>query len=116
MKTFGIKEKIETIAEQTHDLAETAYKLAFIEATEQITKIVTTTLLISISLLLFNFLLLFLGFGIATWIGDALNDMKIGYFIVAGLYLLLILLIVVLGKKTIVPYFRNTIVKKIYEK
>ena len=116
MKTLGIKEKIENLAQHTHDLADTAYKLAFIEATEQITKVATTTIIISILLLLFNFLLLFLGFGVANWIGDALNDIKMGYFIVGGFYLLLIILIVTLSKKLIVPYFRNTIIKKLYEK
>src|SRR5215203_1962179 len=99
MKNFGIKDKIENIAEQTHDLADTAYRLAFIEATEQITKVATTTIIISILLLLFNFLLLFLGFGVANWVGEALNDMKMGYFIVGGFYLLIIVLIIVLSKK-----------------
>ena len=64
----------------------------------------------------FNFLLLFLGFGVAKWISDSLNDEKVGYFIVGGFYLLLIVLIVALRKKLIIPYFRNTIIKKLYEK
>jgi hypothetical protein len=117
MKTGGssIKEKIESLADQTHDLAETAYKLALIEATEQITKVASSTIIISVLLLLFNFLLLFIGFGVARWIGDALEDPKAGYFIVAGIYLLLILLVIAMRKKVIVPYFRNAIVQKLYE-
>jgi len=117
MKSFtaGIKEKIETLTDQGQDLAETAYKIAILEGTEQLTKVVSTTIVISLLLLLLNFLLLFLGFGVARWIGDAMNDVKMGFFIVGGFYLLLILLIVVLGKKLIVPYFRNLIIKKLYE-
>jgi hypothetical protein len=111
----GIKEKFEDLIDQTHDLAETAYKIALIEATEQITKIASSTIIISVLLLLFNFLLLFIGFGAARWIGDLLGDLKVGYFIVGGFYLLLIVLIIALRKKVIIPYFRNTIVQKLYE-
>jgi hypothetical protein len=117
MKSFteGIKEKFENIADQTQDLVETGYKIAILEGTEQVTKVVSTTIVISILLLLLNFLILFLGLGIAWWIGDLLNDIKIGFFIVGGFYLLLLILILTLGKKTIVPFFRNMIIKKIYE-
>jgi|SRR5436190_11728705 len=116
MKTLGLKERMESLVDQTQDLAETAYKIAQIEATEQITKIVSSTILLSVILLLVNFLFLFLGFGVANWIGDALNDLKMGYFIVAGIYLLLIILILALSNKVIVPYFRNSLIKKLYEK
>jgi uncharacterized membrane protein YqjE len=113
--TAGIKEKLENIATQTQDIAETGYKLALIEGTEQVTKVVSATIFIYILLLLFNFLLMFLGFGLARWIGDALDDAKLGYFIVGGFYLVVILLVLLLGKKVIVPFFRNTIIKKLYE-
>ena len=116
MKTLGLKERIESLADQTQDLAETAYKIALVEATEQITKIASSTILISVLLLLVNFSFLFLGFGVALWIGDALDNVKMGYFIVGGIYLLIILLILALSKKVIIPYFRNSIVKKLYEK
>ncbi|CAN5574070.1 hypothetical protein BH10BAC3_BH10BAC3_14630 [soil metagenome] len=115
METFGIKEKIENLAEKTQDLAETAYKLALIEATEQVTKVVSAIIIISVLSLLSNFLLLFLGFGVAKWIGDMLDDVKMGYFIVGGFYLLLILVIIASSKKVIIPYFRNFIIKKLYD-
>jgi hypothetical protein len=117
MKSFteGIKEKFENLADQTQDLAETAYKIAILEGTEQVTKVVSTTIVISLLLLLLNFLLLFLGLGVAWWIGDAMHDVKIGFFIVGGFYLLLVILILSLGKKLIIPFFRNMIIKKIYE-
>ena len=111
----GIKDEFENLVDNTHDLVETAYKLALLETTEQITKVASTTILMSVMLLLINFLLLFLGLGVANWIGDALDDVKLGYFIVGGFYLLLIVLIVTLSKKVVVPYLRNTIVKKLYE-
>ena len=81
MKTTGIKENLANIADQTHDLAETAYKLAVIEATDQLTKVASITIIISVLLLLMNFLLLFLGFGVARWIGDSMEDVKMGFFI-----------------------------------
>lgn len=111
----GIKEKLDTLIDDTQELAKTGYKIAKLEATEQLSKVVSNTIVISVLLLLFNFLLLFLFFGLARWIGQELNDISLGYFIVGGFYLLLILLIVALRKSVIVPYFKNMIVKKMYE-
>jgi hypothetical protein len=38
-----------------------------------------------------------------------------GFFIVAGLFLLLIVLVFALRKKVIVPMIRNSIIRKVYE-
>lgn len=113
--TKGIKEKFETIAGQAQDLAETAYKIALMEATEQITRILSSGMVLALLILLGNFLLLFIGLGVAWWIGDAIHDTKMGFFIVGGFYLVLIILIAFLARKTITPFFRNMIIKKLYE-
>lgn len=111
----GLKDKIENLADQTQELAETAFKIARIEAIEKITKIASTTVLMSVLLLLVNFLFFFIGIGAARWIGDMLGDLKLGYFIVGGFYLALIFIILVLRKKVIIPFIRNIIVQKLYE-
>lgn len=117
MATEGreLKEQLESLVDKTQDLAETAYKLALIEGAQQITKVASSTLVISIFLLLLNFLLLFLGLGAASWIGNMLGDVKYGYFIVGGVYLLLILFILLFRKKLIIPFLRNLLVQKLYD-
>lgn len=61
------------------------------------------------------FLLQFLFIGLALWIGSLVNNMPLGFFIVAGFFLLLILVVFALRKKVIVPMIRNAIVRKVYE-
>lgn len=110
-----LKEKFDSLTEKTGELAETGYKLAMIQISEKIANAASITILLSVVLLLLNFLLLFIGFGIAHWIGDVLNNLKLGYFIVGGIYLIIILLLFLLRKTVIIPFFRNIIIKKLYE-
>lgn len=62
-----------------------------------------------------TFVLLFAGLGAAWWIGDALDNMKAGFFIVGGFYLLILLVALLTSRTLILPWLRNLIVKKIYE-
>jgi hypothetical protein len=68
-----------------------------------------------VAFILFFFFLFFACFGLGWWLGGLLNSMTAGFFIVAGLFLLLIVLIIALSKKVIIPKIRNTIISKIYE-
>ncbi|MEI6948453.1 phage holin family protein [Paraflavisolibacter sp. H34] len=71
---------------------------------------------IGVTTLLFAFFALFFAsFALGWWIGSLLNSMALGFLIVAGIYLLLIGLIIMLRKKVIVPMIRNAIISKIYE-
>lgn len=45
--------------------------------------------------------LLFLSIGIALWLNNVLKNSYAGYFIVAGFYIVIMLLLVILGKKPI---------------
>jgi hypothetical protein len=61
------------------------------------------------------FFLFFLSFALGWWIGTLLNSTASGFFIVAGLYLLLAGLIFMLRKKVLVPMIRNAVISKVYE-
>jgi hypothetical protein len=110
-----LKEKLESLAEKTTDLADTGYKLALIQVSEKASNAASSTILLLIILFLANCLLLFIGFGLAYWIGQSLNDLKLGFFIVSGIYLLMVIILLLLRKSVIIPYFRNIIIKKLYE-
>lgn len=71
---------------------------------------------IGIAALLFGIFFLFFFFcGIALWIGSMMDNRQAGFFIVAGFFALLIVLIFALRKKIIVPFIQNTIISKVYE-
>ncbi|MGC3943502.1 MAG: hypothetical protein QM762_03035 [Chryseolinea sp.] len=61
------------------------------------------------------FVLLFAGLGAAWWIGDVMENMKAGFFIVGGFYLVVLLIALLTANSTILPWLRNLIVRKIYE-
>lgn len=69
----------------------------------------TTSLLISL------FIFLFAGFGFAWWLGEYLENMKAGFFIVGGVYSLIFIIILLTSKNIWIPRIRNAIIKKIYE-
>ncbi|RYF97961.1 MAG: phage holin family protein [Chitinophagaceae bacterium] len=110
-----IKEKAEELIEHATDYAETYYKLSMLKLTEKTSAAGSGMIAAIILAVLAFFVLLFIGMGLSWWIGGMLENMIAGYFIVAGIYLLLILCIVLMRKSVIDPFFRNFIVKKIYE-
>ncbi len=72
-----------------------------------------TVLLSALFIGLFFFLFVFLG--LAWWIGAALESPAAGYFIVAGIFLLIIIILFALRKKYIAPLIRNAIIRIVYE-
>jgi hypothetical protein len=92
----SLVEHVETYTRTTVDLA----KLRVVQkASEILSKIAMTVLLIVLSLLV----LVFVSVGAALWIGELLGSAFYGFFIVAGFYLVLALLLYLL---------RDRIVKK----
>jgi hypothetical protein len=61
------------------------------------------------------FILLFSGLGAAWWIGEKLENMKAGFFIVGGAYAIVLIVLLLTAKKLLIPGIRNLIIKKIYE-
>jgi uncharacterized membrane protein len=68
-----------------------------------------------LSMLMGVFVLLFVGLGAAWWLGEYLNDMKIGFFIIGGSYLLILTIVLLSSHKILIPRIRDVIIKKIYE-
>jgi hypothetical protein len=68
-----------------------------------------------LTMLVIVFILLFLGLGAAWWIGEQMDNMKAGFFIVGGVYGTILIVILITAKKVLIPGIRNLIIKKIYE-
>lgn len=68
-----------------------------------------------VSLIFVCFVLLFGALGVAWWIGEAMNNMKAGFFIAGSAFLLLLLIVILSAKNGLIPRIRNTVIKKIYE-
>ena len=110
-----LKTKATELSDSITEYIQTYYKLSLLKATEKITGI-ATSLLSSMAVLFFGvFVLLFSGIALSLWLGKLLQNDALGYLLVAGLYLLIIIILVLLRKKIVFPMIRNLIINKLYE-
>ncbi len=114
-KVEDIKTVAENLSEHAGEYVEMYIKLAVVKATQKATVIATVSLTAILLTFFCMFVLLFSGVGMAVWIGEALQNMKAGYFWVASFYLLCAILFVLLRKKLIFPFVRDQIIRKVYE-
>jgi vacuolar-type H+-ATPase subunit I/STV1 len=110
-----LKERADDLIEHAGDYIETYYKLGLLKVTEKSTAAGSAIIAALLLGVLSIFFILFIGLGLAWWIGGMLESIIAGYFIVAGIYLLIIFCVLMMRKKMIDPLLRNYLVKKIYE-
>lgn len=109
------KNTSEKLVDAVGNWIETYRNLITIRVVEHASQGASIGILSIISLLALVFILFFLGLGSAWWVGEALDNMKAGFFIVGAFYLILLIIILAMAKKILLPGIRNIIIKKIYE-
>jgi hypothetical protein len=114
-KFRDIQNKAKTLSDDIAELLDLYYKLAVVTVTEKASNAASVSITFTIIISLTMFSLLFAGLGFGWYLGERLNNVMAGYCAVAGIFLLLIILTLLLRKSYIFPYIRNTIIKKIYE-
>ena len=116
MEAQNLKEDAKDVLNHGGDYAETFYKLSLVRLTKKVSDVasvvVNSFLIFFISLCA----LLFISFAGAWWLGDVVQNRALGFLLIAGFYLLIILVLVLMRKKVISPFIRNTLIRKIYEK
>ena len=112
----GLKQKSAELVDHVEDMAGTFYKLTLLKATQKATNIGSSFLVILATSVLGLFALLFLGVALCLWLGDLVNSRAGGFLIGAGIFLLILGTVIALRKKIVFPYFRNLIIRKIYDK
>lgn len=109
------KNTSERIVDAVGDWVETYRNLLTVRIVEHASQGASISILSILSAVVLIFLLLFLGLGLAWWVGEAMENMKAGFFIVGGFYAIVLIIILAMAKKTLIPGIRNMIIKKIYE-
>jgi hypothetical protein len=107
-KTTHLKDHVSDYAKSTIDLVKA-------KATKGASNAAAGATIGVVAFLLALFFLIFLFTGVAWWLGGLFESPALGFFTVAGFFLLLIVLIFALRKKVIVPLIRNAIISKVYE-
>ena len=109
------KKTAEKLVGAVADWVETYRNLMGIRIVEHTSLGASISFLSVLTTLVIVFILLFLGLGAAWWIGEQLDNMKAGFFIVGGVYGTVLIIILAMAKKVLIPGIRNLIIKKIYE-
>lgn len=110
-----LKEKAGHLTESVTDYLQTYYKLKVLNVADKATSITASTLASLVAVFFGIFVLLFSGIALGIWLGQLLENPALGYLIVAGIFLILIILLVAFRKKIVFPMIRNSLINKLYE-
>jgi hypothetical protein len=103
---FGaLLERIESFSKTTIDLM----KLKAVDKLSKVSTVVVFGLLLA--LFVFFFLMIF-NIALALWLGKLFGEIYLGFFVVAGFYVLLIIILVLFKKQLIKTPLTNTIISK----
>jgi len=111
----NLKEDTRDIINHAGDYLDTFYKLSLVRATKKASTIasgVVNSILIFFTVFC---IILFASVAAAWWLGDVFESPALGFLTVAGFYLVVVLILLIMRKKVIAPFIRNSLIKKIYE-
>ncbi|MFL5747914.1 MAG: hypothetical protein ACJ751_24780 [Niastella sp.] len=104
------------LANHVQDIAQTYYDLARINIAQAGAKTLARAIVFFLVSGLAMCVLLLAGIGLSLYLGKLLYNTAAGYFIVAAFYLFIVMLLYLLRKKVVFPFFRDFIVRRIYDK
>ena len=110
-----LKNKAENLTEHINQYLDTAFKILVLQAAKKTVNVASSSLITACISVLSLFVLLFSGLGLSWWIGSLIHSMVAGLFIVAGIYVFLIAMVIILKRKFIFPMVRNYLTKNLYE-
>ena len=114
-KVEEVKEDAKDLLDHATDYLETYYQLITVTVAQKAVNIASGIInaVILAILGLFAFGLISLGFG--WWLGNLVDSRVGGFFLMAGIYIVIMVAIIMMRKKLIMPFLRNFLTKKIYE-
>jgi hypothetical protein len=84
---------LESLLDKAKEYGITTYELARLKTIDKISDVVSSIVPFLIVIILLTSCLLFLNLGIALWLGEMLGNSFYGFFVVAGFYLVLALIL-----------------------
>lgn len=112
----GIKEKAKDMIDHIEDLSSTYYRLGMIKITQKATVITSHLLAVVVGCVFGFFVLLFGGLALSWWLGNLLENRVAGFLLGGGFFLVCMLVIILLRKQIVFPFFRNAIIRQVYGK
>jgi len=107
----GFKEKVGDLTDHIGDYLDTLYKLTIVKATQKATNVASIIVVAIAVITVGMFALFFASIALSLWIGNLISSRVGGFLVVAGFYLFSLLIIILLRKKIVFPFFRNLILR-----
>ena len=107
--------KAEQLTEHVKEYAEAYLKLGALKVTDKATGFASVSIMGILLCFLSLCILFFLGIGAALWLGESMNNIKAGYFIVAGFYFIITIILIAFRESLLYPLIRNFIIRKVFE-
>lgn len=111
----AIKDRTEELISHTGEYLDTFFKVNLLKVGRKTTNVASAAISLMV-ICIFGFLvLLFAGMGLAWWLGDMINSRIGGFLIIAGLFTVLGTALILLRRKIVFPYIRDTLIRRIYD-
>jgi len=107
------KSKLESMLGKIRKYAEARFDLAILNVQDKISDVFASIASVLLMVFIGFFVVLFISLGIAWYIGDRTGDPSMGFFSLAGFYLLLALVVYFTREKLIKTPIINALIKKI---
>ena len=115
MEAQNIKSTAEDLTRHIGDYLDTFYQVSLLNVTKKVTDVASIAFSTIIVCVVGIFVLFFTSIAMAWWLGDVVASRAGGFLIVGGFYLLVGIIVILLRKKIIFPYFRNILIRKVYD-
>ena len=112
---YNIETPVEILFQKAESYGKTTvalFKLNAIHKSAEVVSLLASKMVISIVVLMF---LLCLNIGISLWISEKMDKLYVGFFIVAGAYLIIAILIYIFRYKWIKTPVTNSFIKQMLE-
>lgn len=106
---------IEKLIEKASDYGKTSFELAKLRALEKTSQLISSLLSNAVVLIIISFFMLFLNLGLAIWIGQSLGEIYFGFFVVAGFYGIISILVCSFWRKWIKRKVGDSFIKQVLQ-
>ena len=103
---------VEELYERASDYGKTSFELVKLQALDKTSDIVSSIIPHSVVFVLFASFMIFLNLGLAFWLGDILGRTYFGFFVIAGFYVLIGIILHFFMHGWIKGKIRNYIIKQ----
>ena len=107
--------KAADITNHVEQFVETSYKLALLNLTQKITNVASAGITVIVVCIFGLFVLLLGAVALSLWLGNLVNNRAAGFLLGAAFFTLVMVVIILFRKKIIFPYFRDLIIRKLYD-